>query len=174
MERNPLVSRRRMLLGVAGLTAAAGMTYRCFGVGRALMDAYPALVLPVNLPTVVRERLLRLHARYGATRAASGVAAMRRQIMSDVRVWARFDDWLEMVADWIHRAAWNDAADLCVDIAEAGGADVRRSCAMSLAMKESPLLTANACQPRIVRLDEAETDGGASGYWKALRKQLAI
>jgi hypothetical protein len=113
-----------------------------------------------------------LHARYEAIAIASGVPAMRARIIADIKAFRGDEAWTEAVIHWIERAAWRDAADLCIDAAETADPLNRLSCAAMLCCKESHLLHASEHGPRIRALRDAEADEATRVYWTDLLKRL--
>lgn len=168
-----MLSRRRFFTFAAGIAvggAAIGALLRT----RDVAPPYPPLVIPSGFDPKLVERLRRLHQRYDKLRTIQGVAAVRQRILFDVHQLAPYDNWMIAIIHWIRVAGWTDAADLLIDAAEFGDASVRRNVAAILASFTTPLLMANGCGPRIIRLHTSETDAAARDDWRDLRKQLGI
>jgi hypothetical protein len=126
------------------------------------------------VPLRLADRLQALHARYDGLATESGVEAMRAAILTEVRAHRGDDGELEAIQYWISEVGWAECADICVDIAEVAGRDVRRSCAADLSALGSPLLSATLHGPRVVRLHENEDDPAAREYWQDLRTSLGV
>lgn len=159
--------------GFAGVGALAGFAGKHL-FGRSLAAPLPPLVLPPGIGPLRAQRLNGLHLRYETTKAARGAAAMRGQIIADLRGFVGHSSWQELIVDWIGYSEWNSAADLLVDAAENGEVDLRRSCAVHLSTRGSPLLTANGYGARVVRLHTIETDAYTKDRWFDLRRTLGV
>ena len=99
---------------------------------------------------------------------------MRGQVIADLRGFRGNASWQETIVEWIDLAGWRDAADLLIDASESGDADVRRTCSARLIGRKTPLLMANGYGPRIIALQQNETEPLARQYWTTLRTQLGI
>jgi hypothetical protein len=167
-----LSTRSVLTTTLAAVVAAVFIGYLVRRENGATHLSYPPLVIPATVPSRTAGLLRDLHAEYSAVAESSGVAAMRDRIKSDIRRHEGRNDRLDVLLSWISRAAWNDAADLCLDIAEIGDTDVRRSCAAELAATPTALVTFATHGSRIAQFEAAETDGGAKSYWGILLARL--
>jgi hypothetical protein len=165
--------RRRVRLAATaiGMVLAAGLAFRI----AAEKDRAPTtLNLPPSVPPVIALRLQALHARYDAIAVDSGVPAMRARILSDINGFRGHDEWLDAIAQWIARVGWHEAADFCVDIAEIGGSNVKRSCVSMLASMHTPLVVPTNHGPRIRKLSANETDPATLDYIGQIRRRLGV
>jgi hypothetical protein len=175
MEDRPPISRRRLIFGLSGLAVATAITHTLVHRRENKpANFYAPLVLSPAVPPLTQKRLQALHGRYDAVAAASGVPAMRARILADIRGFRGHDEWLDAIHDWIQRVGWMDAADLCIDVAEIAGMNIRRNCAASLSQFGTPLLSSSLHGSRIVRLHMSESDGAARSYWGDLRARLGV
>jgi hypothetical protein len=166
------MSRRRLLTYSVG--TGVGLYLLGSFVDRSVAPPYPPLMLPSTYTGLTADRLRNLHRRYDAVRTAQGVPAVRQRIIADLHGYRGYEPWLEAVAEWIDLAGWADAADLLVDAAEIGGPGVRRNAAALLTSRATPLLVANSYGPRVVRLEQLETDPAAKSDWRDLRRTLGV
>lgn len=166
-------SRRRWLTafcGLAAVTATARLAYPHAVRGANL----PPLALPNGLHPLLVQRLKGFHARYDAVFAAQGSVGLKAAVAADVMRLRGQDLWLDALLNWIRLGGWAQVAETSINVAEVGGADVRRAAAAALASGVPPAVTAAVHGSRIIALHRAETDPLARNYWTEVRRQLGI
>jgi hypothetical protein len=165
------LSRRRFLAGAAvlGATAASALFWNDVQA-----TAYPPIQVPAEFTPLLAQRVRGLHAVYDKAKLTGGLLGLRAKIRSDLRTFTVSEPWMEAVVRWIDVAGWADASDLLVDAAERGTADVRRTCAVLLIDRVSPLLVPNGYGPRLVKLHRSETDPSVAAELLAARRVYGV